>query len=249
TSWEKTIDFGLRGCPAFTISPSTLPSAVQDAAYSRTLTASGGVSPYTWNIVSGELPVGMSLSSSGVISGTTPLLDVSIFSIQVTDAKGCSTIQSYALNSLCPVISLSPTTLTSATRLSAYTQAMTITGGRAPYIVSVTTGALPTGLLIDTNNQITGIPTAAPGNYSFTLTATDAAGCSATLDYSLTVVCPSIALAPIALPTATVAGAYLTSLTPSGGTGPYSFAVSSGTLPTGLGLNTSTGVLSGTPIS
>ncbi|MEI8344481.1 MAG: putative Ig domain-containing protein [Candidatus Omnitrophota bacterium] len=37
--------------------------------YYQTLTASGGVTPYTWAIASGGLPIGLSLSSSGVISG------------------------------------------------------------------------------------------------------------------------------------------------------------------------------------
>ena len=57
-------------CPTLTFSPATLTNAVQYAAYSRTITASGGTSPYSYSIVAGALPAGISLSSAGVVSGT-----------------------------------------------------------------------------------------------------------------------------------------------------------------------------------
>ena len=52
------------------ISTGSLPNATIGVAYSQTLTATGGTTPYTWSIVTGALPAGLSLSSSGVISGT-----------------------------------------------------------------------------------------------------------------------------------------------------------------------------------
>lgn len=57
----------------------------------------------------------------------------------------------------------------------------------------------------------------------------------------------TIALAPASLPSAATGGSYSRTITASGGTAPYTFAVVSGVLPTGLALNSSTGVLSGTP--
>jgi len=48
----------------------TLPSATQNAAYQGTLTAQGGAPPYTWTLASGSLPSGLSLSSSGTITGS-----------------------------------------------------------------------------------------------------------------------------------------------------------------------------------
>ena len=58
--------------------------------------------------------------------------------------------------------------------------------------------------------------------------------------------CPTIALSPATLPNGTVAVAYSQTLVGSGGTAPYTFALTGGTLPAGLTL-TSAGVLAGTP--
>jgi len=48
----------------------SLPPAMAGAAYSHVLQAAGGMSPYSWSIASGALPAGLTLSSSGVVTGT-----------------------------------------------------------------------------------------------------------------------------------------------------------------------------------
>jgi hypothetical protein len=53
------------------VSPSSLPTPVLNAAYSQTISGSGGTSPYTFAVTAGALPTGLSLgASTGVISGT-----------------------------------------------------------------------------------------------------------------------------------------------------------------------------------
>ncbi len=82
------------------ISPTSLPAAKVNNAYSATLSASGGTSPYTWKLASGALPKGLSLSAStGMISGTPTKAGASTFTIRVTDASSpaLSTIGSYSL--------------------------------------------------------------------------------------------------------------------------------------------------------
>jgi hypothetical protein len=76
-------------------SSTTLPQATQNAAYQATLAAAGGTGPYSWLLGAGSiLPMGLSLSSTGVISGT---LDPSVaagnytFTVQVTDSANGST--------------------------------------------------------------------------------------------------------------------------------------------------------------
>lgn len=64
---------------------SSLPDATQNSAYSATLNATGGVGPYTWALVSGSLPTGLSLSSAGVISGTPTSFGTSSFTLSCTD--------------------------------------------------------------------------------------------------------------------------------------------------------------------
>ncbi len=71
---------------AVQINTTNLPSGTVQTTYSATLAASGGTSPYTWKVVSGQLPAGLSLSKAGTISGTPTAAGQSNFSAQVTDS-------------------------------------------------------------------------------------------------------------------------------------------------------------------
>lgn len=84
------------------------------------------------------------------------------------------------------------------------------------------------------------------GADSFTYTASDAAGTSAPATVSVTVSAPTLTLGPNTLPTATASNSYTQQLAGEGGTAPYSYALTTGALPSGLTLTTG-GVLSGTP--
>jgi hypothetical protein len=88
-------------CAGFTFAPSSLPNGTQGGAYSQTLTASGGVGPYTWTIVSGTLPSGLSLSSSGsntaLISGTAYFAGTSTFTVSAKDANNCTQNSVYTI--------------------------------------------------------------------------------------------------------------------------------------------------------
>lgn len=71
-------------------------------AYSETITAQGGTSPYTYAVTSGSLPAGLSLSSSGVISGTPTTAATSNFTITVTDANGFTGSQAFQITIATP---------------------------------------------------------------------------------------------------------------------------------------------------
>jgi hypothetical protein len=58
-------------------------------------------------------------------------------------------------------ITVSPATLPPATVGTAYTAALTPSGGLSPYQFAVTTGSFPTGLLLNTDGSVTGVPSAA----------------------------------------------------------------------------------------
>ena len=97
---------------------------------------------------------------------------------------------------------------------------------------------------------MSGTPTVS-GSFPFDVLATDAASCRQSASYTLIVnpaptTCPPITIAPTSLPQATVSAPYNVSFTATGGTPPYTFGISAGTLPPGLSLGAG-GTLSGTP--
>lgn len=65
-----------------------LADAVVGVAYAQTFAATGGTLPYTWSIVSGSLPDGLSMDSSGNVTGTPTTVQVSVFTVRVTDSLG-----------------------------------------------------------------------------------------------------------------------------------------------------------------
>lgn len=151
----------------------------------------------------------------------------------------------------CPVITLSPATLPNTTVGAPYSQQITGSGGTAPYVFTLTSGTLPTGLTLTPAGLIAGTPTAA-GTFTFTIRATDANACFASIAYTMVVAavpppgCPAIAINPPTVPDGTTGTPYSQQFTGSGGTGPYAFTHVGGTLPAGLTL-TAAGLLAGTP--
>ena len=78
-----------------TITTTSLPGATQYAAYSATLAATGGMTPYTWSILSGTLPAGLSLNpGTGGISGTS--VNTGTFSFTVQAADTAQVLKQYA---------------------------------------------------------------------------------------------------------------------------------------------------------
>ncbi|MBI4899572.1 MAG: putative Ig domain-containing protein, partial [Actinobacteria bacterium] len=231
--------------PTLSVSPTTLPSGGVGGAYSQTITASGGTGPYTFAVTAGSLPVGLSLSSAGVLSGTPTAAETFNFTVTATDSGGFTGSRAYSLTVGAPTITVSPATLPSAVVGGAYSQTITASGGTGPYALAVTAGSVPAGLSLSSAGVLSGTPTAA-GTFNFTVTATDAGGFTGSRAYSLTVGAPTITVSPATLPSAVVGGAYSQTITASGGTGPYTFAVTAGSFPAGLSFS-SAGVLSGTP--
>jgi hypothetical protein len=114
-------------------------------------------------------------------------------------------------------------------------------GGTAPYTFELCSGQLPAGLILGAGGTLSGTPTA-PERDCFTVCVTDAAGCRGLVDYSIVIqppYCPAgppIAISPSALPSARPNAPYIELVTATGGTPPYTFAVTSGALPPGLSL-------------
>jgi beta-glucanase (GH16 family) len=239
--------------PALSItSGSQLPNGSVGAAYNTTLTATGGVTPYRWQVSSGALPSGLSLNqTTGAITGTPATATTSNVTISVTDANSSSTSSAFSLR-----VAPAPLAITTASPLpngtvgTAYSTTLNATGGTTPYRWRVTSGSLPAGLSLDqVSGVISGTPTSAI-TASVTVTVSDANATNSGSSFSLRVNPAPLAIATgFQLPSGTVGTSYSTTLAATGGTTPYRWQVNSGALPAGLSLNQTTGVISGTPTS
>ncbi len=189
--------FGLAGCGKggvpvtvnpLAISTSSLPDAVVNKSYSATLAATGGATPYTWVITSGTLPSGISMTSSGTLSGTPTTSGAVNISVQVTDSqKPIPAVASTGLTlKVNDVLALTTTTLPNASVNIPYQQSLTATGGSTPYKWSITSGSLPAGLTLDPSyGVIYGTPTT-QSTSNFTVQVADSESPPVTLTQPLT---------------------------------------------------------------
>jgi hypothetical protein len=247
-------------CPQITLSPDPLPDGTVGVAYSQQIDASGGTGPYVFTVASGTLPAGLTLSSDGLLSGIPSTAGSEIVTIRaVDDDDGCFEETTFTIvidaappgPEECLEIVLSPATLPAGMVDEAYSQQITASGGTGPYTFEVISGTLPAGLTLTAGGLLSGTPTGV-GSSVFTIEATDAEDCPGIVSFTLLIraadvsQCPPITLSPATLPGGNVGFAYSQQITASGGTGPYTFAVTSGTLPAGMTLSPG-GLLSGTP--
>lgn len=240
--------------PTLAVTPPTLAAATSGTAYQQAVTTAGGVAPYNY-AVSGALPSGVTFDgATGVFSGTPTQAGSFALAVTVTDSTSGtpgSVVQNYTLQVNSPVLSLTPAAgaLPGTTAGNAYQVAYSAGGGVAPYTFAVSAGTLPAGLVLDAaSGRLAGTPTAV-GSYSFSVTATDSTTGTpgaATQAYTLNVAAPVLTLTPETLPAGLFANAYQQQFSTSGGTAPYSYAVTTGALPGGLTLSAS-GALSGSP--
>ncbi len=179
------------GSNGFQITTDSLPNATINVAYSQTLTASGGAAPYTWTIISGMLPTGLTLiSSTGVISGTPTSNGTYPFTVKATDATNATATKPLSItvgNSGSGALQITTTSLPAGTVGNSYNGSVQATGGNTPYTWSIISGALPAGLQLDSSNgAITGTPTAS-GTANFTVQVQDSNSATDSKALSITV--------------------------------------------------------------
>ncbi len=232
--------------PPLDVTATALPAGTAGRAYVGALSATGGVPPYAWTIAGGSLPPGIALDTAGRLSGTPAAAGTFAFRARVTDSAGRTADRDFSI-SIAPALAVQGGTLPQAEAGSDYSYRLTASGGAPPYSWSIQSGSLPVGLVLDSGaGTISGTPTTS-GSRTFAVAVTDSVGQSTSASFTLNVVSPLSITSPSPLPAAAAGTAYAYSFAALGGTPPYEWSVGSGRLPSGLTLNGSTGVLSGTP--
>ena len=93
----RPVSLTVNATEAPTISTVSLPAGAVDTAYSQTLAATGGTTPYSWSVSVGTLPAGLTLSTVGVLSGTPTTAESSGFTVRVEGADGASSTKVFSV--------------------------------------------------------------------------------------------------------------------------------------------------------
>ena len=222
-SAEQTIQLPV-GCAEITISPIRLADVTFGSPFSQSITASGGAGPYTFTLIGGALPEGVTFSSDGTISGTPLGAGRFFFTVRATDRNECSSEAELNLGVGCPTITLIVPDLQGITAGNSLNRTFSASGGSGRYFFSAS-GRLPTGVSFSSDGTLSGIPTdtgyfadnAVIDSFTINVTATDLNNCSsATVAVTFTVGCPEITPTPNVLPDATVGVQYDQTITLNG---------------------------------
>jgi len=174
-------------CPTIALSPATLPAGTTGHGYTGAVGASGGSPPYAFTLLAGTTPPGLTFAGNGALGGIPTTPGSYAFTVGVTDTFLCSASLACSLTVRCPNMALSPSAIADRTLGVAWSDTIAAGSPVPPVAWTVASGALPDGLSLGPDNGVLSGMTTAAGTFSFTLSATDAYGCSASHAYTVTV--------------------------------------------------------------
>lgn len=237
---------------ALTITSSAMPTARLQTAYQASLAATGGKAPYTWSIATGSLPSGLSLTAStGTISGVPAQSGNSSFVAQVEDSSSPANLSKQGMTievTSSTGLAIVTSSLPGGAIGNAYSTTLSSTGGTTPITWLISSGQLSAGLTLNkATGAISGTPTQS-GSSQFVAQATDSSSPPQTATQQLSLVINgTVAILTTSLPNGDVGAAYSATASAIGGVPPYTWSLTSGSLPSGVTLGASSGTFAGTP--
>jgi M6 family metalloprotease-like protein len=243
---NRVVDAAFGTPPTVTSAPAR-PRAIVGRPYRDALVATGGTGAITWSVTSGTLPPGLALAgSTGVVGGQPTSEGRFVFTATATSGTLTSS-RSFTIDVVRPLAIVTDSALPRAVVGTAYARTLAADGGVGGVTWSLSTGALPAGLALQSaTGALSGTPTAA-GTFAFTvLAASDTL--RDTRKFTLTVSAPVVITSTVARRAAVMGAAYADTVRATGGNSAFDWRVVSGALPAGLTLDPN-GVLRGTPAS
>lgn len=224
----------------------SLPVGVTTVTYSETLTATGGDGSYSWTVIGGALPSGLSLTSSGVITGTPDTSGNSVFTVRVTSGDGQTADQQLTMT-VEPLLVITTTAfddwVVGSSTLS-LPPGLDAVGGDGQYAWVAVAGTLPSGMNLGNFGDVHGQPTAA-GTFSFTARVSSGSQ-TAERQFSITI-WPAVSIVDGVPKTGIRGEAYADTLVAAGGDGMYTWSEYIVFLPAAFSLDPATGVINGLP--
>jgi large repetitive protein len=242
------------GAVRFTDGSFVIPLGFTGELFTHTFEGEGGCGPalpYEFKILSGALPPGLVLSSDGAVAGLPEQAGSWSFWLELgdqdpPDEDWCTptTTERLFTITIAPGLRIQQRSLDPILAGRPYSKQLSATGG-GPKTWSVWAGKPPAGITLSSNGVLSGTPTAV-GSFTF-IVQVSVGDRSDTQAFTLSVA-EALTVGAVRVPASEVGTPFRLELTATGGKGRLTWATANGTaLPSGLALEPTAGVISGTP--